>query len=184
MITIIEKIAQDKRVTFSQNEMTWFNGEANFPLKYYQLEWNFGAWTIKLNGEYRRNTWQKPNWHKALDRTDIYLWTCFAQSQKREALDFEISKATWLDKILRGKGKLIFEGKNKALLNELVTNEAVNRFYFKSNDTVRCQLIGISDQGSIIISTHLNSLFNHEIVANNLVACVEQVTRVIDNHLQ
>lgn len=168
MRSIIETISSNRNASFQEEESTWFNGEMNAPVKTYSLSFPVLNGNLHLEGEYRRNVWQKPNWYKNISQTDIYLWTVSVESQLNLPKS-EIKPGSWINRlILNRKGPSI--NSESGDLKEVLADSKLLKRLFDGDHEVIHTTIRILDQK---IWMTFSSLIDHERLVNTAIETIE-----------
>lgn len=157
MKPIIQNITTEKLVDFTVEEATWFNGEMNAPVKTYRFNYPSSLGTIEVIGEYRRNTWQKPNWYKSIHYTDIYLWTINLNSDVTLP-DLEIDKNSWIKRKFFNRPELNVTCGNQELKKSLENSPYLKDLLGGGNENISAT---IRAQGKKMW-TSFNTLIDHE----------------------
>lgn len=174
MQQIIQNIATQKGVIFTMEESSYFNGKMYLPVKTYKLEYPTMFGQLHLNGEYRRNTFQKPGLTKGIYDTDIYLWEITLKVNTK-ITKFKVEKNSWINTTFFHQDKLSVKCKDRMLKVALSELNILHELLVEEGPIISSAIR--SDGKSIW--TCFNTILDHEKLIKKVLTAFEEIEKVL-----
>ena len=174
MKPIIEHITAEKEVDFTEEIGTWFNGEMNVPVKTYRFQYPTILGSIEVIGEYRRNTWQKANWYKSINFSDIYIRTINLNAN-RTLPSIEIEANSWIKQKFFNRPRLNVNCNIQELKKDLENSAILAELLLSGHENVSATIR--SDDRRLW--TTFNTLIDHESLIRKSLETFEEIEEKI-----
>lgn len=181
MKQIFQDIAFKEGVEYSMNKASWFNGEMMCPVKNYDLKFPVPNGYLRLQGEYRRNTYHGSFWSAGTNQVDLQNWN-ITMMLSTNWERFTVFKSIWIERNLFGKSGFIARCKNFDFKQVLGSMEVFDRLFNSSNESLDGRILGKMTSKGYRVRSGFTTRYDHEYLVGTIVQAFKEIASLLERN--